>query len=1043
MIEKKYTKFPEFSNKGTNVQFDQHEQQTILGSKNWYSYSFLDFGNLDTINNLAYPVFSSGIVVNYNQPPASWNAIKKEGYHYSNFTRNYEMPVGPAIDSEFNTFVFDQDTLMYLNDQRIGVYGTYIAVSSIESFRSGFFEITLKTDKENCIIASGTKEIKVNTSMALMESSILEGIEPKENSSIDGSLNAYSSPASMQDDPYFELGKPDTGLVTVEIGIKDGKLYLDYKDLYKKENCFTFIGNENISDNEWHHIVVNFGRPGTIKEHGKKFNKKFIEFWLDGDLDKRFTDIVNEKQIFYPALVWLNGNPVELYKNFIKDKTGYQTYDGFYVNPDGWTDDGYRGLEEFSRTALIDSLYLEESTKKLFRGSIENVTHGLNIPLSRYEIAERNALFRRQEKRFAKTIDLIAEIVEPKITTNSKKALKLFWNTLVDNGTFGLQLDNKYQVESYSVTHKLKNSPSDVFNLNKNKNKSITISENVRAAFKDNILILGPGKITMGNTGTSYYTPVAPFGSGAYQDDPRDNEILDGIVNISKDNRYSYTSGTRYKGPISNLTFSGLKLNSGDRILLTNQIDDSENGIWVFNGLDKYMTRPVDSIPKDTSIPYVVYVEEGEYADTYWINKTPSKTLAAKQEWNEYNFMFKEYIDSNPIFGLPWTDEKGEERFIDLEQDIDIEKYDLIVFMNYPETNEQVFDNFQTDDGVSLFRKYENFVKSIKNVVANGANLFVSSPKLAEDLGIVKTFTAVDQVLQDADLQSANISPFEINEPAERYFDTHRINRYQIVTEVSGLTDKETYVLTDFVNYNPANIYEYEQYHAKYGYRQFGLQEGNEIMIPGLALRAITENQNIPGIKNNQRGAKPIIAVKPEDVVAGTVVTQLQNTYYDGDTVVSNPYDDYATTIILSEGDLLDGQPIAGKIFVNCVEDAYTFSREEYNKAVIQVLPENDPNETTATRQWQYSTTRLNRLPKRVNVSGVTEFGQTVSTNGGGGALIQAPTNSSNGIIRPDTDKGNKDYESDLYPQESEEKYELQEIPVLSMTWLGLEWLSE
>jgi hypothetical protein len=298
-------------------------------------------------------------------------------------------------------------------------------------------------------------------------------------------------------------------------------------------------------------------------------------------------------------------------------------------------------------------------------------------------------------------------------------------------------------------------------------------------------------------------------------------------------------------------------------------------------------------------------------------------------------------------------------------------------------------------------------------------------------------------MLETSDAQSAAISPFEVNEPADQYFDTHRINQYELQTEVPGLTDKETYILTDFINYVPSNINEPHQYHAKYAYRQLGLKEGNQFFIPSFSLLKIAENDKLPGFKANRRGTKPFVAVEPVDVLAGTIVTKLQNTYYQGDQAVTNLHDDDATTIIVHNGQILDGQPITGKIFVNFVEDGYTMSREEYNKAVVQVIPVGDTNETVATRAWQYSTSRLNRSPKRTNVRELTEYGQTTPTNGGGGPLIQASTNSSNGIIRSESDRGNVDYQSDLYTNESEEIYELQEIPVLSMTYLGLQWLAE
>ena len=107
------------------------------------------------------------------------------------------------------------------------------------------------------------------------------------------------------------------------------------------------------------------------------------------------------------------------------------------------------------------------------------------------------------------------------------------------------------------------------------------------------------------------------------------------------------------------------------------------------------------------------------------------------------------------------------------------------------------------------------------------------------------------------------------------------------------------------------------------------------------------------------------------------------------------------------------------------------------------MLPQTDVNETTNTRLWQYSTNRLNRVSDRNNVKLLTEHGQTVPTVGGGGGFIQASSNASSGTIRSKSDSTNTDYESDYYPKSEEEIYSLQEIPVYSMTWLGLQWLAE
>jgi hypothetical protein len=395
------------------------------------------------------------------------------------------------------------------------------------------------------------------------------------------------------------------------------------------------------------------------------------------------------------------------------------------------------------------------------------------------------------------------------------------------------------------------------------------------------------------------------------------------------------------------------------------------------------------------------------------------------------------------LFTSRWSNLDGTERFIDLQQDVNINDYSVIVFMNYPETDVEVNQSFINYEELETRKKYENFIKSIKDVAANGASIYISSPKLAEDLGAVRRFTKITQEVEASDAQSALTSPFEVSEPADRYFDTHRQNAYHLDAEIAGLTNKETYILTDFINYIPDNSYDYEQYHAKYSYRQLGLKEGNEFIIPGTSLRKITNSDKLPGFNLNQSRSNDIFVVAPNDVLAGTVVTSLANNHYHGSTLVVNEYDDYATTIIIHNNQLLGSQPISGKIFINCVEDSYTFSREEYNKATIQVIPQNEISENTATRAWQYSTTRLNRIPQKINLKEMTKYGQTTPTNGGGGAFIQSQTNSSNGIIRSATDKNNINHQSDLYSRIEEEIYPIQEIPVLSMTWLGLQWLAE
>lgn len=1071
MKEKKFKDIAGLGDKNTFYQFDQWETQRLWGAKNRYvyDYSFLvapgmtpkqtilagspntlsgTFANLSPNGEngdgaALFDNYSSSI---YGSPGDKTDFMQYPGTQLTLTDFANADSLIQTINQEEATILINENTLANVDGTRERLFGTRLS-HWVDYFRSGYIEFTIKTDKQNCIIASGTSEVDANNFNFLGWIGASDMNYGLTNTSFLIDNDVITGSIISNDPPYYQANSFDGALVNLNIEINNGKLRINYYDDFNRDDInFIFDGNEYIADNQWHHIVVNFGRPGLIKEHGKKFNKKFIEIWVDGQLDKRFDDKVNNFHIFYPTIKWLFNNLSESVKNVINDIDTTYNLDYRPDNAGGSAlttfANNYIGLSEILKDQDIFKLCVtnQKNSEKGFRGAIHTFAHGINIPLSQYDIKKRYMLWQKPRIVNAKAYKVNAEMKNPTISTNSKKALKLYWNELVENGKHGLSLDNNFQVESYSITHQSNNSKTDIFNIDKTLNKEIVILKNVRAAFKDNIIILGPGKIYSPNLEESYLGFGQTLQRSAAQFNPKDMRYLD-AVKTPTGNSIDYTSSQMWFGPRSDLYMSGLNLVKGDRILLTNQIKTEENGIWIFNGMGEYLTRDVDSLISDNTKIYIVYVEEGYEKETYWKLDKAFTALSDPQKWILVESNNIQNLASIPVHTIRWKDYHGEDRLINLEEDININNYDVVVFMNYPETNEELFKHFPNDPEALVMKQYKNFVQSIKNIAANGASIYVSSPRLATDLGIVKGFTEVPQLLQESDSASASLSPFELGEPAERYFDTHRNNKYKVATTLTGLTNKETYLLTDFINFTPESEYDFDQYHAKYSYRQFGLQQGNEFIIPGTALRKVTEKDDLPGYKQNQIGTKSLMAVEPQNILAGTVITQLANTYYNNSTVTNNPYDDYATTIVVHNGQLLGGTPITGKIFVNCIEDGYTFSREEYNKAVIQVLPQTDVNETTATRAWQYSTTRLDRKPQRLNVSGLSSYGQTVPTSGGGGAFIQAPSNSSYGVIRYETDKNNVDYQSDLYPTTEEEIYPLQEIPVLSMTYLGLQWL--
>jgi len=1036
MIERKFKDVTGFNDKNTFYQFDQWETQRLAGAKNRYIYDFSVpivsgkpedflygpvFGQAPIYRNMAFTNLSpESKLGRYGVPGGVFDIIGTVGTE-------------KTINGDEVTLKVNGDAIGFNNQAYAAPSGLALQLAEyVDYFRAGYVEFAIKTTKANCIVASGNAEVDADDLFAIF---FVFGANMDQGASIDSLFagdNLSPKPVASIDYPYYQATSFDGAFMNLNIGVKDKKVSIEYYDEYNRDKIdFNFIGNKIVADGEWHHVVVNFGRPGLTKDNSTKFNKKNIEIWIDGQLDKRFDDKINENQIFYPSVKWLFNNIKECAYDYMKNTLDIE------INNDtrDFNTSGTIGNNEniAGRDFFTKAVTTEFAKKQAFEGSIHLFAHGINIPISQYEIKQRYRLWKKQIKNKAAVSKSNAEMVSPVVVGNKKRALKLYWNNLINTGSFGLELDNTFVVDSYSVTHQTSGSLSEIFNLDKSNNKSFNIIKNVRSVFTDNILVMGPGMVMFQSTAE------AAFG-GSDLNQIQTHPKLTSLDSVSSSDLSGFK---RFRGPRSDLTFSGLNLNKGDRILLTNQIKTEENGLWVFNGLSEYLTRTTDIISKEKNTINVVYVEEGFNAGTYWTLDYPFDSFSDTQKWSFVNVETLDFLQCQPKYTSRWKNYYGEEKFINLEENLNINSYDLIVFMNYPTNNDQIFEIFPNNTKAEILNEYSLFLKSLQNVVANGASLYVSSPKLAEDLKIVKSFDYIDQQAEAADVQSAAINPFEPNEPSERYFDTHRQNLYQVSTEVAGLTNKETYILTDFINYTPSDINNFEQYHAKYSYRQFGLKEGNQFIIPTLSLRNVANNENLPGFKENQRNIKPLPAVKPSNILAGTPITTFSNTIYTGTQIVNNPYDDYATTLIVHNNQTLNGQPITGKIFINCIEDGYTMSRKEYNKAMIQVIPQNEINESATTRAWQYSTSRLNRSPIRINIRELTSFGQTIPTDGGGGAFIQASTNSSNGIIRSESDRLNSDYQSDLYTSKEEEIYQLQEIPVLSMTWLGLQWLAE
>jgi hypothetical protein len=888
-----------------------------------------------------------------------------------------------------------------------------------EIWKQGSIEFTLKPTKQNCTIISGTNfpvnngpyALRTQAPGAQTYSAYIEDGNSDESlpQNADKQLIEFPERQGKQEVSAFFNGfkivngvvfpDPAAGITlsddteayrTFGVDLVNGIIRIRYDYHYGSKRSVEIFGKTNLIDGNWHHVVINRPSPFTEKAGDNEYGGDgCLEIWVDGKLENRTFDITATDSLPAPQVLFNDSlNPGVL-----------NTIDSSYM-----------------ALSLNASWIEEESVKTNYVGGIRDYIYRQITPLTPHQVNQNYAyaMLNTNQGRLIKASEKKANalLVMPTITSNKPKVLKLYWNNLLkdkEKCLNGLEFDDSYDVYSYSVTSKNILPPSETFNLDVSKSLDEKFFlPDVKTAIGRHTFIGGPGIIL-----TS----------------PDQNTQLDAMneARIAGQN-----FGDRYF--MSNVLYGGVELSEGDLILLFNQPKTTNNGIWQYYGPKNPLRRPQD-ISNTTLENGYVYVTSGKYANKTFVQLNPvSHIRTSPQKWIEVdNEVSLASPKTYPVHSGIWSDNFGNQSFIDVNQDIDID-YDIIAFMNYPTESSEILSLIEGSNEVDSLNKYSQFLTNLKTAVNNGKSLYVSSPMLAVDLGIVDNYVEVSQLLNETgDAQSASISPFESGELAENYFDTHRNIKYSLATPINGLTNKETYIMSDFVTYSPDRLN--SDYHIKYNYRQFGLLEGDEFLIPGLTTVPETLNGQLPGYLYNQRGTGPIAAFPQGSINLGTMVTKFSTSIYDGSNAITNPYNDYATTIAVIYG--------SGKIFVNCVENGYTFSRSDYNTGIIQNVTAGQNSETVQTAAWQYSTKRLNKK-NLYDFSEISNLiGQTTPTDGGGGAIVQSQSHCSNGVIRKNTNQGDLQYQSDLYSDFTEEIFETTKIPVLSMTWLGLKWLAE
>ena len=317
-------------------------------------------------------------------------------------------------------------------------------------------------------------------------------------------------------------------------------------------------------------------------------------------------------------------------------------------------------------------------------------------------------------------------------------------------------------------------------------------------------------------------------------------------------------------------------------------------------------------------------------ADAKTISQGATLTAGGRRVWVNARGSFKDPITDAP-------------RYIDLVNDLNLDDFDVIAFANYPDQSGEL-DKVARDEFVDSYFNvrekviYENFVKSVREAVDTGISLLVTNPQLAVDLGIIDRYEPVptldDLVLGISPIPTGDTyTPTRIeggdndarfNVGGQSFWhDTWKNNKHRVLNTIPGLTSDPSAIIVQNGLYNPDGTLDFQavnRYFERIEWRENGLAVGDEFLING---------ELNPGDSVGLYYGIPAANVK-----AGTIVTTYASQFRRGDVLVANPFANYATSIALRPGDILNGKSVRGKIFVSLV-DVSAFGQEEYAYAEL------------------------------------------------------------------------------------------------------------
>ncbi len=278
-----------------------------------------------------------------------------------------------------------------------------------------------------------------------------------------------------------------------------------------------------------------------------------------------------------------------------------------------------------------------------------------------------------------------------------------------------------------------------------------------------------------------------------------------------------------------------------------------------------------------------------------------------------------------------FRDEFDRRRYIDLEKDIiDLDSFDMICFRNYPNESAEL-DAYSRNEVVDQYfdlresETFQAFLKSIRRAVDKGMSLFITNPQLAIDLNIIDKYEPVSELVDTGEAFSpdglgdpwsrvrTDVDTWTITNPTAEdipdgydngiYTDLYKNNRHRVLNTLTGLTDEPSYIKVEEVEF-------YNRDERDYGgldRRWVAVQEKPNGLAIGDEFMFSSKNPFYIGV--------PLANIK-----AGRAITTFASAYRAGLVNTQNPYINYATTIAVRPGDVLNGTQVGGKIFVNLTE---------------------------------------------------------------------------------------------------------------------------